>query len=590
MTMASVWQSVRERSVIAAVVAALAMASCSPRPNEDAGAASATDSDWVETHSALGDFLAARLAQSRGDSKAAADYFVSALAHDPDNLDLMQRAFALQIAEGKIEAAVPLAERLTSLDSDSPLPGLVLGLADLRNGHYAESEKRFAALPKHGVNVFLGPLLSAWAVAGEGRTDVALERLAVLAQNNNLRPLRAFHAALINDLAGRTNAAEEQYQSALDGGQLNIRTVEAMGSLYQRSGQVDRAKAIYGRYHAEHPDTLLFDGGILLKAGAAAPRAVVSAASGAAEALFDVATLLRQGNVADHALLFARLAIFMQPDFPLAQMTAADILSAQGRPAEANAVYHAISPASPVHAFGRLRVAMNLDDMGDTAAALAELKTLADERPDNVDALVTMGDIQRRHKDFAGAVKSYADAIARLKGDDPAFWALYYSRGIALERSNQWPAAEADFVKALQIHPDQPDVLNYLGYSWIDQGINLDRGRAMIEKAVQLRPNDGAIVDSLGWALYRMGDFPAAVKMLEHAVELKPEDPTINEHLGDGYWQVGRQEEAREQWKRALQLDPEPEQLEPLKAKAASGQLPALPAAKPQSPAKTSGK
>lgn len=573
--MTSVWLSVRCRSVIAAAVAVLATSSCGPRPDQDAGAASAGDTEWVESHSALGDFLAARLAQSRGDSKTAADYFVSALAHDPDNIDLMQRAFALEVAEGKIEQAVPLAERLTSLDTDSPLPGLVLGLADLRNGRYAAAEKRFTALPKHGVNVILSPLLAAWAVAGEGRTDVALERLAVLAQNNNLKPLRAFHAALINDLAGRSAAAEEQYKAALDGGQLNIRAIEALGSLYQRGGQSDRAKDLYDRYHAEHPDTLLFDGALLLKAGATAPKAVADASAGTAEALFDIATLLRQGNVADHALLFSRLAVFMQPDFPLAQMTAADILSAQGRPSEANAVYHAINPGSPVHTFARLRVAMNLDDMGEGPAAEAELRTLAEERPDNVDALVTMGDIQRRHKNFAAAVTSYTAAIARLKGDDPSFWALYYSRGISLERSNQWPAAEADFVKALQIHPDQPDVLNYLGYSWIDQGVNLERGRAMIEKAVQLRPNDGAIVDSLGWALFRMGDFPAAVKVLEHAVELKPEDPTINEHLGDGYWRVGRLDEAREQWKRALQLDPEPEQLEELKAKAASGQLPA---------------
>jgi len=564
--MASVRSSVGNRVVMLAL--ALALAGCGPRPDEGPDAGSA-----VELHSALGDFLAARMAQRNGDNKTAADLYVSALAFDPDNLDLMQRAFALMVAEGKVDEASPLAERLVSLDSDSPLPGLVLGIHAARAENYAEAGKRFAALPRRGVNAFLAPLLVAWAEAGEGQTDAALAQLGVLTQNAGLKPLHAFHSGLINDLAGRSGLAEEQYKLALEGGQLNIRTVEAAGSLFQRTGQPDRAKELYGRYLAEHPDTLLFDGGLLLKAGETAPRAVVNAKSGLAEALFDVASLMRQSNAADHALMFARLAIFLQPDFPLAQMTAADILSSQGRPADANAIYHSINRDSPVHAFGRLKVAMNLDEMGDGAAAEAELTKLAGERPESIDALVTMGDIQRRHRDFAAAAKSYSAAIARLKDDSPGFWALYYSRGIALERSKQWPKAEADFKKSLEMRPDQPDVLNYLGYSWIDQGINLAEGRRMIEKAVELRPNDGAIVDSLGWALYRMGDHQGAVKALERAIELKPEDATINEHLGDAYWRVDRQDEARDQWRRALQLDPEPEQLEPLKAKVESGEL-----------------
>ena len=575
--MASVWQWVRVGPAVVALTAALAVASCGPRPEDGADGGAPAGDELVESHSALGDFMAARLAQANGDGKAAADYYVSALAHDPDNLDLMQRAFALMLAEGKIEAALPLAERLISLDTDSPLPSLLMGVAEFRDGHYAEADKRFSALPRRGVNLVLAPLLSAWAVAGEGRTDVALERLGALSDNANLSALRAFHAALIDDLAGRDGAAEKEYQAALAAGPLNIRTVEALGSLYQRSNRAERAKELYEHYRAEHPDSLLFDGGGLLMAGAAVPRAVTGAASGAAEALFDVASLMRQGNVADHALMFARLAVLLQPDFPLAQMTAADILSTQGRAAEANAVYRSINLASPVAAFARLRVAMNLDDLGDTAGAEAELTRLAAERPDSIDALVTMGDIERRHKDYPAAVKSYSAALARVKDDSGAYWALYYSRGIALERSGQWPAAEADFLKALQLRPDQPDVLNYLGYSWVDQGVNLDRGEKMIERAVELRPNDGAIVDSQGWARYRVGDFAQAVKTLEHAVELKPEDPTINEHLGDAYWQVGRRDEAREQWERALQLDPEPEQLEPLKQKLESGQLPAKP-------------
>ncbi len=574
--MASVWQSVRGRSAAVAVLAVLAVASCSPHAPDEAKTADNTVADDATPvpRSALGDFLAARLAHAHGDTKAAAEFYASALAHDPDNVELMQRAFTLMVAEGKLDAATPLAERLVALDADSPMPILVLGVRDAREGHFAQADARFATLPKRGVNAFLSPLLSAWALAGEGRTDAALEALTPLTQNAGLKSLHAFHSGLINDLADRSVPADDQYKVAL-AGQLNIRTVEAAGSLAQRTGHADHAKDLYDRYRAEHPETMLFDGGKLLQAGIHAPRPVADAKAGLAEAMFDLASLMRQGNANDYAMVFCRLALALQPDFPLAQMTAADLLSAQGRVADANALYRAIDPASPVHAFGRLRVAINLDESGDSDGALAELSRLAQERPDNLDALVTMGDVHRRHKQYDDAAKDYTGALARTKGDQPDFWALYYSRGIAYERADQWPKAEADFQKALQLQPDQPDVLNYLGYSWIDKGMNLDQGRKMIERAVELRPDDGAIIDSLGWALYRMGDFQGAVKNLEHAVALKPEDSTINEHLGDAYWRAGRLSEAAYQWNRSMALGPEPEQMDALKEKINTGELPA---------------
>jgi Flp pilus assembly protein TadD len=157
----------------------------------------------------------------------------------------------------------------------------------------------------------------------------------------------------------------------------------------------------------------------------------------------------------------------------------------------------------------------------------------------------------------------------------PERWSLFYSRGIALERSGQWKRAEADLLHALELKPDQPLVLNYLGYSWIDRGENLERGLKMVEKAVELRPEDGYIVDSLGWAHYRLGDYPNAVQYLEKAIELVPEDPTINDHLGDAYWQNGRSIEARYQWRRALQFGPQEDEVKPIEAKLESGLAPA---------------
>ena len=220
-------------------------------------------------------------------------------------------------------------------------------------------------------------------------------------------------------------------------------------------------------------------------------------------------------------------------------------------------LYDAVNPSSPLYWSARLRKAETLDELKRTDEAIALLKQMASERSDQSEPLTRLGDMLRAKKRYNEAASSYSRAVERIGKLTKKHWSLLYERGIAYERSKQWPKAEADFLRALKLSPEQPFVLNYLGYSWVDQGLNLDRARGMIERAVRLRPNDGYIVDSLGWVLYRLRDFEGAARRLERAVILRPDDPTINDHLGDAYWRVGRFLEARFQWRRALSLEPE---------------------------------
>ncbi|CUW37795.1 conserved protein of unknown function; TPR repeat domain [Magnetospirillum sp. XM-1] len=558
--------------VMAAVVGA-GLAACAPRPDASGNG----KADIAGNETGLGAYLAGRYAHARGDTRAAAEYYSAAARRDPDNIDIQQRSFALLLAEGRLDEAGAIAQRLLVIDDDSPLPILVMGVQDARAGHFDLAEKRFAALPAKGINGFLGPLLTAWSRAGQGRFDDGLATLAPRADTAGFAPIWEYHAGLMGDLAGRPDQAETHFKAALLN-QTSVRTVEAAGIWYQRAGRVDEAKALYERYHAEHGDRSLLDGSRQLAAGPNPPRVVETAADGLAEALFDTASLVRQGNAQELSLVFSRLALSLRPDFPLAQLLLADSMGAQGRLEEANAIYRSINRSSQPGTFARLKLAVNLDELKQTDAAITELKALAAQWPESYEALVTLGDILRRQKRFGEAAEAYGGALARAGGSREARnWSLFYARGIAYERAKQWSKAEPDMLEALRLNPDQPDVLNYLGYTWVDQGINVEKGRKLIERAVELRPNDGAIVDSLGWALYRMGEFQAAVKHLERASELKPEDPTINEHLGDAFWQVGRDTEARFQWQRAMGLDPEPEQIEPLKAKISTGRLPATP-------------
>jgi Flp pilus assembly protein TadD len=250
----------------------------------------------------------------------------------------------------------------------------------------------------------------------------------------------------------------------------------------------------------------------------------------------------------------------------------ADVLSAQNKPEESLTVLAEVQPGSPYYWSARLRAAINLDTLDRTDEAIAALKKMTADNTDLIAAQMQLGDILRNKKRYGEAVTAYDEAIRRSTALGlPDRWTLYYDRGVALERSGQWERAEADLQRALELKPDQPMVLNYLGYSWIDRGENLEKGLKMIEKAVELRPEDGYIIDSLGWAHYRMGDYAGAVQYLEKAIELVPEDPTINDHLGDAYWRTERLVEARYQWRRALQFGPQESDVKPIQTKLEQG-------------------
>ncbi len=347
---------------------------------------------------------------------------------------------------------------------------------------------------------------------------------------------------------------------------------EALANFEERQGRGDQAQALYDRFLSQNSTSDLATAIAAIRAAGPPKPPIASPADGLAAALFDLASVLNQPETVDLALLYDRVALALRPQFALAQLLLSDILSAQRKPEESLAVLRDIPKDSPYYWSAQLRAAVNYDTLDRTDEAIAQLQTMARENPNSIGALVTLGDILRAKKRFAEAADTYDEAIRRAEAAGlPEKWTLFYDRGVARERSGQWEKAEADLLKALELKPDQPLVLNYLGYSWIDRGENLERGMKMIEKAVELRPDDGYIVDSLGWAHYRMGDYEAAVEKLEKAIELVPEDPTINDHLGDAYWRTGRLVEARYQWRRALQFGPQEDEIKPIEAKIEHG-------------------
>ena len=519
-----------------------------------------------DTVTALGAYLAGNHAIVTNDRAAAAEYLLKALKDDPDNDQLQRRAMWMLIGAGRVNEAVPLAGKLTARDNETPIAetpiaAILWALERVRAGDWAQAQLRAAKAPQNNLSKLLMPLIQGWIEAGAGKTDQALETMKQAGEKAGNPVLRDLHSGMVAELAGRMDEAEKFYaQAVIAMPRMPLRMVEVIAGFFERRGRMDEALSLYKDYAQENPES--YYGEMLVKRakdGVKAPVVAANAREGLAEALFHFGSALQQDRSADLSLVLARLALYLKPDLPVAQVMIANILESQQRHEEANAAYRSLSPKSWLTWSSRLRIAANLEGLEKTAEAEAILRAMTKEQSDRVDALTQLGALLRTKERFPDAVEVYDQTIKRVGKVEPRHWTLFYSRGIALERSKQWQRAEADFLRALELQPDQPYVLNYLGYSWIDQGINLDRGMEMIRKAVEQRPTDGYIVDSLGWAHYRLNNFERAVEHLERAVELRPTDATINDHLGDAYWKVGRTNEARFQWERARGLKPEPD-------------------------------
>jgi tetratricopeptide (TPR) repeat protein len=509
---------------------------------------------------AIGNYLAGRFAMSEGDPVTAANDLIKAAAQNPSDPELTLQAFIASLAAGRPET-VKLARQLP----DSQVAQLVLADVDVKAGRWSAAEQRFRALPRQGVTQLLQPLLVAWAQLGDGRVDSALSTLRPYVENPRFRGIFALNAAMIADLGNRPEEAARLYHVLeTDMGEPNLRLAQILASWQARSGQPADAQKLLGSLPAVAPDLAIAMPGMLANV---TKRVIPRPIDGIAEAYFTFAALLRAQDANDFSLIMLHLALELRPDFSAAKLLAADVLVNQRHSQVALRMLNDVSTSDPIYPVVQLRRATIVDRLGRSDEAMRDLEKLSRDYPESPLPDLQRGDILRIKQHFPDAITAYDKAIARANPSSPSDWIMYYNRGVAEERARQWQKAEADFHRALELSPDQPFVLNYLGYSWADMGHRLDKARQMIERAAERRPNDGAITDSLGWVMFRQGETQAAVKTLERAVEMEPEDSTINGHLGDAYAAAGRKIEAQYQWRRALTLNPAPDDAAKLEAK-----------------------
>jgi tetratricopeptide (TPR) repeat protein len=521
--------------------------------------------------SVSGSYLAARHAGTARDAAAAAIYYRVALRGDPRNPELLNRAFMAVLQNGEVDEAVRLAERLLQVEKTDRVARLVLGVRGIKQKQYAVARQQLAQSVRGPITDLAAALLSAWTNVGPNESKAAIETIDKLTGPDAYNQLKDLHAGLILDVSGQRREALKRLEKAYKYDPTVLRVAQAYGNALSRAGNRDEALKVFKALDEALPrHPLVLESIREIEAGRRLTPLVDSAQTGAAEALYTIgAALGRRGE--EVGVIYLQLALYLNPAHALAITSLADVYEGMRKPELAIKTYERVASNSPLNHNARIQRALNLDQLDRTDEAVADLEKIVEADASDREASMALGNILRARKRFAECGNVYSKAIDSKQRADKSDWVVYYFRGICYERSKQWPKAEIDMKKALELQPDQPLVLNYLGYSWVDQGIHLDEGMRMIRRAVEQRADDGYIVDSLGWAYYRMGNYENAVKYLEQAVELKPEDPTINDHLGDAYWRVGRKLEATFQWAHARDLNPEPDDLVKIQEKLKTG-------------------
>lgn len=501
-----------------------------------------------------GAYLAARSAAISQDYRQGAYWFGRALTADPDNLGLLDGMVVSNIATGDLEAAATAAEHLVSLGGRSIGGNMALLVRDAANEDY---EALLSAPKEREIGNLMDQLVKAWAQLGAGKMSEAIEAFDAVIKTDKAFGLyhKALSLAAVGDFEGADAILSGRAAGPLV---VNRRGVLAHVQILSQLEKPQEALDLLDNAFGNDPDPQIAALRADLTAGKPLPYdTVTSARQGIAEVMFTIAAALNGQADDSYTLLYARSAVYLNPGHTEALLMTAGLLDQLQQSELAAEAYGSIPPDHPAYHNAQIGLADALHKLGREDEAIAALKALTESHGDLPVVYLAYGDALRRLERFDESATAYGEALARIGTIEPRHWSLFYSRGISLERAGDWPGAEADLRKALELNPDQPQVLNYLGYSYVDRGTNLDEALGMIKRAVTAQPDSGFIIDSLAWAYYRLGRYQDAVEPMERASLLEPVDPIVTDHLGDIYWAVGRQLEARFQWRRALSFEPE---------------------------------
>jgi len=517
-----------------------------------------------------GSYLAARFAAGQGDVAKALNYIDDAIAYHRNTESLTAQAYRLSLFSGKFETALNYIDKLPA-DYTDPVfdPVLLRAVMALKNDNPKAALDYINKVKADGVMTLFQPLIAAWLDFANHKQPSLESFQLLLQQSGEFKPLLQYQLALLFDASGQLDAAKALYDNLRDNGPHSHRISELLADYYRRVKDTESVTLIQKQHKAQFSVPLVLS---------ESEKPMISTAKdGVAEIFYGIGSILYSLSASREAEIPLRLSLELKPTFNAVHFLLGNLMEQSQKNELALKNYQDLLNDPSFGLQAHLRVAYIYDEMENARKAIETLDEAIKQYPDIVEPILTKGDLYRNHSLFTRAAATYDLAISKLTKVTRKHWPIFYARGISYERAGQWAKAEADFLEALRLEPDQPDVLNYLGYSWLIQGKHIARAKEMIETAMLARPQDAHIIDSMGWALYHMGDYENALDYLEQAADLAPRDPTVNEHLGDVYWRLGHEIQARYQWERALLFEPQEDgQAEGLRQKISSG----LPAAK----------
>jgi tetratricopeptide (TPR) repeat protein len=524
----------------------LALASCLPPAQAENKEPDKTSISAKKANFA-GSYLSGQYAKDRGDIGSAVYYLQRVYKENPDDIAIARQLQGMLLLQGKIDEAVALAADIKRSGKKDVLSNLLLSLKAIKHNNAQDAQQALNNSSELGKVQLWEPLITAWIRLENGKMDKPVKAETLKIDVGRIVPLVNYHLALINSEAGFTEEAAMNFTKAVENPKDPPERVMAqLLTFYEAHNKPASLKPVVDEFIAANPES----------AEISEPM-VSGMTDGVAEVLYTMGGIMLGAGMSNDAAIYQQLALYIRPEFEESTLILADAYSDLQQHDLANVAYSRIEPQSQYFKRAQMRVAINYERSSNLDKALAVLDTLNKRYPDDLEIMVTKGDLLRIHSKFAEAIDAYSLALSEVKELKTSYWPVLFARGSCYERVGKWELAEIDLKKALELKPDQPDVLNYLGYGWLERGMYRDQAHQMIEKAFKARPDDAEIVDSMGWALYLQGDYASATPYLEKAVELLPGDATVNDHLGDVYWRIGRKTEARFQWERSLTFSPD---------------------------------
>ena len=536
------------------------------------------------TNSLSGTYLAARFAKNTHDINSSALYYSKALRSDPENEELLNKSFTQSLANGDIENAIGLAQQVVHkfIDKKNLMAQITLTVDAIQKSQYSVEQLKLN-LPNNqtysaneGYFELTNVLSIAWALQGQNKTDSAIETILNLTGPDWFTFFKEYHIGLILENAERFNEAASHFAIAHDIDRSKQRVLLAHLRGLSRSGNKQQALQVIDRFNQAYPG----DPEIALMRKKIEDNLVIksdieSIQEGVAEIFFGLGAAFEQKGAEEVVAMYLHLALYLNPNLDQANLKLGDLFESLAQNEMAIQYFSSISRDSYFYRLAQRKIGKNYVVLDNFEKARDTLTNLTNLDPFDVESAIILGQSYHSNDQFAEAIKIFSQTIENLNDQlSSQHWTLFYRRGISYERSGYWEEAENDFKTALVLQPDQPLVLNYLGYSWVDRGQNFEIALEMLNKAVQLSPNTGFIVDSLGWVYFKLEQYEDAVMHLERAVELQPYDSELNDHLGDAYWKVGRKLEASFQWSHAKEYNPDPENLEYIVQKLERGYFP----------------